>query len=69
MLSKYSDKKIGGPGLTVEIDESLFGLFVKSLSFLSDQNKVNCFTNILLVAFLSMENFYILFFVFRQEKI
>ena len=25
MLAQYSDKKIGGSGLTVEIDESLFG--------------------------------------------
>lgn len=27
MLAQYSDKKIGGVGLTVEIDESLFGVF------------------------------------------
>ena len=25
MLAQYSDKKIGGSGMTVEIDESLFG--------------------------------------------
>ena len=25
MLSCYADKKIGGPGLTVKIDESMFG--------------------------------------------
>ena len=28
MLSQYSDKKIGGVGLTVEIDESLFGSLI-----------------------------------------
>ena len=28
MLAQFSDKQIGGPGLTVEIDESLFGMYV-----------------------------------------
>ena len=55
MLSQYSDKKIGGPGLTVEIDESLFGLFVKSMAFSTDKNKVHCLANVILVAFISME--------------
>lgn len=37
MLSQYSDKKIGGVGLTVEIDESLFG---NRISFISNYHEI-----------------------------
>ena len=38
MLACYGDKKIGGPGLTVEIDESMFGGYADNfgISFRSD---------------------------------
>ena len=40
MLAQYSDKKIGGSGMTVEIDESLYGKPMDSYYFICTFNNI-----------------------------